>query len=291
MAWSRQYGKRDLAGGVRSGAMPQGVRPANYGLLVSYRFRKRWNVVATEQLHLGILKVDSVRPEFQADYGDYPDMFERLLTRADANVVVSVFDAQHGELPQPTDCDGFLITGSRDSVYDDLPWIPPLVALLGQLREQRVKVAGICFGHQLLAHFFGGRVGAAQAGWAVGVHSADIVRQPSWLDDGGVEGGSASLALLSSHKDQVLELPRDAEIYATNAFCPIAGFTVGEHTLTIQGHPEFTKDYSRALMGFRRELLGENVHQEGVASLEQEVEQDKMGRWLINFFRGETAPQ
>ena len=251
--------------------------------------------MATDQLHLGILKVDSVRPEFQAEYGDYPDMFEKLLTRADANVVVSVFDAQHGELPKPADCDGFLITGSRDSVYDDLPWISPLVALLGQLREQRVKVAGICFGHQLLAHFFGGRVGAAEAGWAVGVHRAKIVRQPSWLDhdgvDDGVEDKSAGLSLLSSHKDQVLELPPDAEVYATNAFCPIAGFTVDEHTLTIQGHPEFSKDYSRALMDFRRELLGADVHQQGVASLEQEVEQDKMGRWLINFFRGETATQ
>ncbi len=235
-------------------------------------------------MHLGILKVDSVRSEFQAEFGDYPDMFENLLKRADPNVRVSVFDAQHGELPAPSDCDGFLITGSRDSVYDDLPWIPPLVALLAEMRERKVKVAGICFGHQLLAHFFGGRVGAAAGGWAVGVHRAKVVRQKSWLSD-----DASGISLLSSHKDQVLELPPDAELYATNSFCPIAGFTVADHTLTIQGHPEFSKDYARALMEFRRDLLGQEIHQQGIASLEQDVESEKMGRWLINFFRSESA--
>lgn len=241
-------------------------------------------VMDSQQMHLGILKVDSVRPEFQPEFGDYPDMFERLLLRADPEIRVSVFDAQHGVLPAPEDCDGYLITGSRDSVYDDLPWISPLVALLEQLRTQRIKVAGICFGHQLLAHFFGGRVGPADGGWAVGVHRAEIVRQHDWLD-----GDISGFSLLSSHKDQVLTLPADAELFATNSFCPIAGFTVEDHTMTVQGHPEFTTDYARALMGFRRDLLPGPVYEQGIDSLEHEVEQDKMGRWLVNFFRGGPA--
>lgn len=235
-------------------------------------------------MHLGILKVDSVRPEFQPSYGDYPEMFEQLLSTADPAVRVSVFDAQHGDLPDPDACDGFLITGSRDSVYDDLPWIPPLVAFLGELRERRIKVAGICFGHQLIAHFFGGRVGPAQGGWAVGVHRVDIVRERDWLD-----GDTSGLSLLSSHKDQVLELPPDAQLFASNSFCPLAGFTVDDHTLTIQGHPEFQIEYARALMTFRRDLLGDRVYNAGIDSLEREVEQEKMGRWLINFFRGAAA--
>jgi len=178
-----------------------------------------------------------------------------------------------------SDCDGFLITGSRDSVYDDLPWIPPLVDFVGQLRAQEIKLAGICFGHQLVAHFFGGKVGPAEQGWAVGVHSSDIVNKDTWMLP-----SRDRLSLLSSHKDQVLSLPPDATLYATNDFCPNAGFTVGNHTMTIQGHPEFQKEYARALMTFRKELLGESVYKTGLDSLSQSVDYSALGRWLVNFF-------
>jgi len=98
-------------------------------------------------MHLGILKVDSVRDEFVATHGDYPDMFERLLLEADPSLQISVFDVQNGDVPEPERCDGYLITGSRDSVYDDLPWISPLVDFIAQLRAKKIKLAGICFGH------------------------------------------------------------------------------------------------------------------------------------------------
>lgn len=232
-------------------------------------------------MHLGILKVDSVRDEFQSTFGDYPDMFESLLRAADPLVRISVFDVQQGTLPPVDECDGYLITGSRDSVYDDLPWIPPLVAFMAELRERRIKLAGICFGHQLVAHFFGGKVGPADVGWAVGAHASQLVARRGWM-----EPAVAKLNLLSSHKDQVKQLPPDAEVYATNSFCPIAGFTVADHTLTIQGHPEFRKDYANALMTFRRDLLGEATYEAGIDSLTQTTHEDVMSQWLINFFRG-----
>lgn len=235
-------------------------------------------------MHLGILKVDSVRDELQPVFGDYPDMFERLLRAADPSVDVSVFDAQHDPLPDIDVCDGYLITGSRDSVYDDLPWIPPLVAFMSELRDRQIKLAGICFGHQLVAHFFGGKVAPAAAGWAVGVQSSELVASHSWMTP-----ATDHLNLLSSHKDQVQQLPADAEIFATNAFCPIAGFTVEDHTVTIQGHPEFRKDYAQALMTIRREILGESTFETGINSLAQPTNEQVMGRWLINFFRGKGA--
>jgi len=230
-------------------------------------------------MHIGILKVDSVRDEFVAEHGDYPDMFEHLLLSADASLQISVFDVQSGDFPQPSLCDGYLITGSRESVYEDLPWIPPLVAFVEQLRAQEIKLAAICFGHQLVAHFFGGRVGAAEQGWGVGVHSCEVVERDDWMTP-----PAERLNLLCSHKDQVLELPPDATLYATSDFCPNAGFTVGNHTLTIQGHPEFQKDYARALMTFRKELLGEPVFRSGLDSLSSPVDQALMGTWLVNFF-------
>ena len=236
-------------------------------------------------MHLGILQVDSVLPQFQPEHGDYPEMFGKLLRAAKPDVVLTTFDVVKGELPAPEACAGYLITGSRQSVYDDLPWIGPLVEFLSELRERHIKVAGICFGHQLIAHFFGGRVGPASGGWAVGVHASDLVTQPAWM-----QPAKNELSLLSSHKDQVLELPADAELYASNSFCPYAGFLVSDHTMTIQGHPEFRKGYARELMTAREELLGPAVFAEGLASLDQDTDQELVGRWLVNFFsQGHTG--
>ena len=63
------------------------------------------------------------------------------------------------------------------------------------------------------------------------------------------------------------DLPPGARLIATNDFCPLAGFTHGDLVLTFQGHPEFRKDYSKDLMNMRRDLLGEDVWQAGMASL------------------------
>ena len=36
-------------------------------------------VVESRRMHIGILRTDSVRPEWVPTFGEYPDMFERLL--------------------------------------------------------------------------------------------------------------------------------------------------------------------------------------------------------------------
>ena len=71
-------------------------------------------------MHLGILKVDSVREEFVADHGDYPEMFEQLLLSADPSMQISVFDVKSGDLPEVSRCDGYVITGSRAVSYTHL---------------------------------------------------------------------------------------------------------------------------------------------------------------------------
>ena len=58
---------------------------------------------------------------------------------------------------------------------------------------------------------------------------------------------------------------------------------IGDKVLTLQGHPEFEKEYSRDLMVMRREVLGEEVFELGVASLDRETDDDKVGHWIIDF--------
>ena len=237
-------------------------------------------------LHIGILSTDSVLDEFQPAHGDYPAMFQRLLGEhglvaegPDAlTLEFSTYDAQQGEFPPPRTCDAYLITGSRHSVYDELPWIAELVAFLREALVEGRKVIGICFGHQLIAHFFGGETRLADAGWCVGVHRADVISEEPWMSP-----TRRSFGLLSSHRDQVVRLPAGARPFARSGACPNAGFVLGDQILTFQGHPEFTRDYALELLTMRQELLGADVFEQGVESLRDETDTQLVARWILNF--------
>jgi GMP synthase-like glutamine amidotransferase len=228
-------------------------------------------------LHLGILQTDSVLQEFQPNHGDYPQMFTNLFEGLGADLRFTTYNVQQS-CPPDIVCDAYLITGSRHSVYEELPWIQALVRYLREVLELRKKVIGVCFGHQLMAHYFGGRVASAEAGWAVGVHRSRVLEEQVWMAD-----GARDVALLSSHKDQVIELPTDAQAYLSNDFCPFAGFTVADQVITVQGHPEFHKSYAKVLMDMRQEILGQETYQCGIKSLDQPTDEQVMARWLLDF--------
>jgi GMP synthase-like glutamine amidotransferase len=244
----------------------------------------------SSEVDIAILATDEVRAEYIDSHGDYPDMFTTLLEQAAADraepvsLKLTTYDARHAQFPEPDAHPAYLITGSRLSVYDDEAWIEVLADFLEEVLRAGGKVIGICFGHQLMAHFFGGRTEPAEQGWAVGVQENRTVASEPWMSAGAGEGGDR-LNLLASHKDQVTRLPDGAKLIATSDFCPVGGFVVGDQVLTLQGHPEFRKDYSRDLMVMRRELIGEEVFELGVASLDKETDDDKVGHWIIDFVR------
>ena len=234
-------------------------------------------------MRIGILKAGTVHPDVGLRYGDYPDMFHELLVDpaarpagAPAPEFLDV-DVARERLPDPTACDAYLVTGSRHSVYDDLPWIAPLAEFAARALQQRRRVVGICFGHQLIAHHFGGETRAAPAGWCVGVHRARVVDAAPWMDP-----PAADFALLVSHRDQVVRLPTGARTFAVADACPVAGFVLGD-ALAFQGHPEFVSGYAGALMDARRRALGEDVYRAGKASLREHTDGPLVARWIWRF--------
>jgi len=228
-------------------------------------------------VHVVLLQTDNVLDTFQPEHGDYSAMFGETLSAPD--VELTVVDVR-AELPAPGAGDSYVITGSRHSVYDDLPWIRRLADFLRGEIETGRKVVGICFGHQLLAHFFGGEVRPATTGWEVGVKETQVCATAPWMSP-----PLPKFSIISSHKDQVQRVPEGATVTASSASCPVAGFTMGDNVITFQGHPEFRKGYSKALMDYRRHILGDAKYEAGVASLERETDQDVVGGWILAFLR------
>ena len=56
--------------------------------------------------------------------------------------------------------------------------------------------------------------------------------------------------------------------------------------MTLQGHPEFSKEYARALMDYRQDILGIDSHARGVTSLEQPIHRSEVVSWILNFLTG-----
>ena len=181
-------------------------------------------------MRIGILKADSVRDEFQSEFGDYQGMFQRVLDSVGNGALeYRTYDVLAGDYPESIDeCDGYVITGSRESVYDEQDWIRRLGDFVIALHEQQKRTVGICFGHQLIAHVLGGETTPAARGWGVGVHEFRVEDAPPWMSE-----KTGSFRLLCSHRDQVARLPQDARVFARSDFCPVAGFTLGEHFLSL----------------------------------------------------------
>jgi len=228
-------------------------------------------------MHFGILQCDSVRPDLRESFGDYPDMFRRRLSALDDDLAFSTWNLPAGSFPEsPAAVDGWLITGSKRSVYEDEPWIAQAHELVRAIDAARAPLVGVCFGHQLVARALGGEV--ERAGWGVGVHTTRIGEPQPWM-----RPAARTLSLLVSHQDQVTKPPQRARVLAGHDFCPYDIMAIDDHIITFQGHPEFERGYSRALMEIRRETLGEATYREGVASLQSEVQGELAARWMLAF--------
>ena len=231
-------------------------------------------------MKLGILITDTVIPELAEQFGQYPEMFARLLA-LDPTLELVSFDVINGEYPADIDDVGaYLITGSKTSVYDDEDWIKPLISFVRKLDAAKKKLVGICFGHQIIAQALGGETTKSEEGWCVGVHKATLNEKAQRFGDTG-----ESFKLLSSHQDQVQHLADGAEILASTANCPAAMTVLGNHILTFQGHPEFDKEYARQLLDMRREILGELIYTTAISSLQEETDHDLAARWIIDFIQ------
>ena len=159
------------------------------------------------------------------------------------------FDAVDGDLPDHTEFDGVVVTGSRSSVYWEEAWIPPLVDYVAEAADAGVPVLGVCYGHQVLAEALGGRV-AGMDGFEIGYNEIRRVR-----DDPLFEGIGESFTAFTTHGDAVVELPPSATLLAENDR-GVHAFRDG-HCWGVQFHPEYDVETAREVTDGKRDQIGD----------------------------------
>ena len=231
-------------------------------------------------MRIGLLVVGHVDAASRSVAGDYLQLFDALL--APHGVELVPYDVAAGRLPgSGRECDGWICSPSRSSVYDDLAWIPDTEELLRELVTTERPYVGICFGHQLLAQALGARVQRYPGGWQVGAQTYEVVQHRPWMDP---PLGEATL--IASHEDQVTALPDGAALLVRGVTgdSAVAGFTVGERAWTLQAHPEFVAPLADHLLSRRVELIGAERVATARRSLARPLDREQVGAWMARFF-------
>ncbi|MFP5332274.1 MAG: type 1 glutamine amidotransferase [Acidimicrobiia bacterium] len=230
-------------------------------------------------MRVGLLICDHAPEELAGLAGDYPDMFAELLA-AHPDLELVPYDLTQGHFPESgEECDGWIITGSVHSVYDDVPWIRQLERLVRDLVAERRKLVGICFGHQMIGQALGGKVERAPQGWAIGVREVEVHEHAPWMDP-----PADRFRLVHSHADQIVEPPEGIRILASSEHCPISVLAYGDHVLGIQGHPEFIPAFARAQMERRRgKVIDHDVVDAALGTLSSQPDRPLVASWIRSF--------
>jgi GMP synthase-like glutamine amidotransferase len=235
-------------------------------------------------IKVGILQTGNPPPPLPERFGSYSAMLQDLLGPEHEFVT---FEVREGELPADAGrCAAYVITGSASGVYDGDPWIDGLKQFVRDASGHSALV-GICFGHQLMAEAFGGRVIKSPRGWGIGLHRYDVQERAAWMDD------ARSIAVPASHQDQVVKLPGDARVLGGSEFTPYGIVEYPQRrAMSLQSHPEFTPEYAAALIELRRRSSKYSAEQadRSLATLREPNDRSRVGGWIAQFLRSNVRP-
>lgn len=209
--------------------------------------------------------------EVKSLYGQASDWVEKILSAYNLNVkVVKAYEMEDFD---PNSDDAWIITGSAHSVYDDFEWIEYLKMKLIDMKKLNKPVLGICFGHQLIADTFGGKVILNPKGWELG--SCKVKFTKDGINDKLFLGLNNPLSVYQSHQDVVASLPEGSNLMAENDM-GIQSFLYNGCFYGVQFHPEFTKIVMEKYLDIR--------YKKGIISKKPIVKESKTSYKVLSNF-------
>jgi GMP synthase (glutamine-hydrolysing) len=192
---------------------------------------------------LYIIKTGTTFPDTARQYGDFDNWTIKGL--GNKNNKVEIVDVlNNAQLPSAEDCSGVVITGSHSYVTENLPWSEEIAEWIPSLINIDVPFLGICYGHQLLAHALGGKVGFHPGGVEIG--TVDIRLMPESSADPIFSSLPEQFFVHVTHEQTVLSLPPGAVRLAGNAFEANHAFRYGKSAWGVQFHPEYNTDIMKS---------------------------------------------
>lgn len=208
---------------------------------------------------------------------DFGSQFTQLIARRLRELNVYCEIHPFNKIPGLTsDIKGVILSGSPHSVRQESPLIPDLSAIKG-----KIPLLGVCYGAQVLAHFYGGEVGKSNSR-EYGRANLMFVDSSNAL----LKNISDNSQVWMSHADTILNIPDSHQIIASTHDVKVAGFAIHEEqTWGIQFHPEVyhSSEGSLLLSNFVMDVCGckgswtsSSFIETTVAELKQKIGNDKV---------------
>ncbi|HMQ58153.1 MAG TPA: hypothetical protein PKE65_06355, partial [Rhizobiaceae bacterium] len=115
--------------------------------------------------------------------------------------------------------------------------------------------------------------------WGLGVTTTKFTRHLGWLDE-----RHESLRLYCAHNEQVVRLPDGAVVLGHDPIAAVSAYSIGDHVLCTQHHPEMTPDYVDGLLDYIEADIDPAVMAKARDSVKGGAQGGEFARWIVDFY-------
>lgn len=208
---------------------------------------------------------------------DFGSQYTQLIARKirELNVYCEIWP--YNKIPVLDDTvKGVILSGSPFSVRDPIAPVPDLTGIKGKL-----PLLGICYGAQLLAHYYGGEVlPSTHREYGRAMFEVADMSSPLFKDV------PVASQVWMSHGDTITRIPEDFQIIGCTRDVTVGAFKIrGEETYGLQFHPEvyhttegkqILKNFVVSVCGCSQTWTAESFIKNTVQSLRETIGSDKV---------------